>query len=265
MDTAGRRRYPRGMPRPQVHTTRDGAVAVLRLDRPPVNAVELGLAGEVEAALDEVLGGDAAALVITGTGGSFSAGLDLKVVPTYGPDEQRALLRAANRLLGKLYACRLPVVAAVNGHAIAAGCVVTLACDYRIAASGAGRLGLTEARAGIPFPAVAMTIVTAELPAHTARVLTLGARTIGPDDALRAGIVDEVVAPDAMLPRALDVARDLGGLPSESYTRIKRQLRAAPMARIADVLRRDADPLAGAWLGAETAAASAALLRGGGA
>jgi enoyl-CoA hydratase len=265
MDMARCRRYPASMAGPQVHTSRDGTVAVLRIDRPPVNAVELGLVGELEAALDEVLGSDAAALVVTGTGDSFSAGLDLKVVPTYGPDEQRAMLGGANRVLGKLYACRLPVVAALNGHAIAAGCVVALACDHRIAAAGAARIGLTEARAGIPFPAVAMAIVTAELTPAAARTMTLGARTVGPDDALRTGVVDEVVAPAALLPRALDVARDLGAMPGEAWARIKRQLRAPTIARIGDVLRRDADPLAASWLGAETAAASAALLRSGGA
>src|SRR5262249_61428695 len=95
------------------------------------------------------------ALVITGAGACFCAGLDLKRVPLYGPEEQRAMVTAINQMVTALYACPLPVVAAVNGHAIAGGLILTLACDYRIRTTATCQLGITEARAGIPFPAAA--------------------------------------------------------------------------------------------------------------
>src|SRR5437773_2029575 len=116
----------------QVVIEHDGPVAVFRLNRPPANAIDLGFAAELETALTAVASGEARAIVVTGTQECFSAGLDLKVVPRYGLEQQRAMVTAVNRLLAQLYACRLPVVAAVTGHAIAGGLVVALACDYRV-------------------------------------------------------------------------------------------------------------------------------------
>src|SRR5262249_13170753 len=117
---------------PCVTTERDGPVAVLRLDRPPVNALELGIAGDATAALDTVLGSDAGALAVPGAGRCSPAGLDLKLVPTSPADEQREMIAAANRLLAVLYTCPLPVVAAVNGNAIAGGLVIALSADHRV-------------------------------------------------------------------------------------------------------------------------------------
>ena len=240
--------------------SRDG-IAVLRFDRPPANAIELGLVRALEEALGP-LEADAGtrALVVTGQGGFFSAGLDLKVVPAYGPVDQRALVMTINRALGRLYGLGCPTVAAVNGHALAGGLVMALGCDFRIGARGAYRLGLTESRVGIPYPLVAMTVVRAELaPAVARRVVLLG-RHQTPEDALAAGILDELAPPDRVLPRALEVARELAALPRASYARIKRQLRADALDRIERALATGADPLLDGWLTSETAPAAAEVL-----
>ncbi len=246
----------------QACVERDGEVALLRIDRPPVNALELGIATELGRRLAEVEESDAGAIVLTGGGACFSAGLDLKVVPRYGPEEQRAMIAAANRLLSRLYSCPRPVVAAVNGHAIAGGFVVALACDYRVAVAAGAKLGLTEARAGIPFPAAAMTILRAELAPDAARRLTLFARNVDPPTALAYGAVDELVPAARVLERALAVARDMAAVPRETYARIKRQLRADVMARLEEIVGGGGDPLLAAWLGSEAGSAAAAVLRG---
>ena len=245
-----------------VSVERDGTVAILRLDRPPVNALELGLAAEMGRRLTEVEASDAGAIVLTGAGACFSAGLDLKVVPRYGREEQRAMVAAANRLLARLYACPRPVVAAINGHAIAGGFVIALACDYRVAVESGCKLGLTEARAGIPFPAAAMTILRAELAPAPARRLTLYARNVDPATALACGAVDELAPAARVRERALEVARDMAAIPRETYTRIKHQLRADVMARLGEIDARGADPLLAAWLDSEAGGAAAAVLRG---
>jgi enoyl-CoA hydratase len=138
--------------------------------------------------------------------------------------------------------------------------VLALACDYRVGTTAPCRLGLTEGRAGIPFPAVAMAVVRAELPPAAARRLTLVARNYDTAAALADGVLDELQPPDLVLARAEAVASDLGGIPRLAYARIKQQLRADTLAFNARVVASGTDPLADAWLTPETGAASAALL-----
>jgi enoyl-CoA hydratase len=243
--------------------TCDAGIALLRIERPPANAIELASLHEMEEALCELeRRADVRALVLTGAGSCFSAGLDLKAVPSYGPEEQRETVRAIDRTLTRLYGLPIPTVAAVNGHAIAGGLVFALACDQRIGTRAPCRIGLTEARAGIPFPAVAMAVVKAELPAPAARRLVLAARNYGPEEALADGVLDELAEPEALLERARSVAGELAAIPPEAYARIKEQLRAETLAFCRHVAQTGQDPLADAWLGAGTRAASAALLRG---
>lgn len=156
-----------------------GTVTVMRLNRPPANALELEIAQEFEAAFDATMQDPPKAIVVTGTGSFFSGGLDLKVVPSYSPEQQRAFLTVLNRAAGKLYGCPIPVVGGINGHAIAGGFVFALATDYRVGPTGAAQFGLTEARAGIPFPAAIMAIVKAELAPQDVRYTTIYARRFG--------------------------------------------------------------------------------------
>jgi enoyl-CoA hydratase len=173
-------------------------------------------------------------------------GLDLKVVPKYSPDEQRDMIRTVNRMIRGLYALARPVVAAVNGHAMAGGLVLALACDVRVATSTPCKLALTEVNVGIPFPAGPMTIVMAELPPQAARLLTLTGDAFAPPRALALGIVDEVVPPEQVLPRALERAAAFSALPG--YPRIKAQLRAAAVAELTRIIEQDDDPMLREWI-----------------
>lgn len=138
-------------------------ISVICMNRPPANAFTIGFARQFASEFRSVLETGSKALVVTGSGDFFSGGLDLRLVPSYSVEDQRAFLELVNRMMGALYACPLPVVAAVNGHAIAGAFVLALTADYRIGPRGDSRFGLTEARAGIPFPAVPAVIVRAEL------------------------------------------------------------------------------------------------------
>src|SRR5262249_57588621 len=124
----------------------------LRIARPPANAIDLELAKEFSIVLEGIdSSNEIKALIVTGTGGCFCAGLDLKALPNYSRAQQESMIMQLNHLFGALYGLRVPTIAAVNGHAIAGGVILTLACDYRIGAHGDYKLGLAEARVGVPF------------------------------------------------------------------------------------------------------------------
>lgn len=245
-----------------IQIERVGQIAVLRIDRPPANAIDLDLAGEFATALEGIETTDGiGALVVTGAGSCFSAGLDLKAVPTYDRAQQQAMVMQVNRLFGGLYGLPLPTIAAVNGHAIAGGVILTLCCDYRIGAEGGYKLGLAEARVGVPFPVAAMAIVQSELSHPVARTMVLTARNWSPPDAVSMGVLDELQPPELLLPRAIEVAQEMAALPRSVYARIKRELRGAALARIEDAIGNKNEPMLESWLSSETREASAEALK----
>jgi enoyl-CoA hydratase/carnithine racemase len=238
-----------------------GDVAIVRVDRPPANAMDPELLTDSIAATEEVAAMKPGAVVVTGRPGFFSAGADLKVVPTLDAAGQRAMVDGINGLCIAWYGLPRPVVCAVNGHAIAGGLVFALCGDYRVAAAD-GRYGLTELRAGVPYPTMAIAVVAAELSAPAARRLVLRADLVDAADLRELGAFDEVVPNDEVLDRALAVARDLASLPSSAYAATKRRLRAGPLALAARLQAGEADPLGEAWTDADTASRAASILRG---
>lgn len=221
-------------------------IALLSLTRSPVNAVDLDMVRRIDALVAEVAGDTGRGLVITGLPGHFCAGLDTRVIPSYGPAERRAILTTINRVIATLYALPVPVVVAVSGHAIGAGAVLPLTGDERIGAAGDYRLGLTEAAAGIPFPAAPLAVCRAELSAREARRLMLTSCTLSPDDAVAWGLLDEVVAADVLLDTAIERARALARQPA--FAAVKRQLRRDTIQRLEDIVEREDEPLIAHWV-----------------
>ncbi|MBI2571436.1 MAG: enoyl-CoA hydratase/isomerase family protein [Candidatus Schekmanbacteria bacterium] len=231
-----------------VDITTDHGVAILAFNRPPVNAIDLGLVRALETAYSSAVQQSGVnAIVLTGKSGIFSAGLDLKAVPAYTPEQLRELVGRINSLILSFYSCPLPMVAAIGGHAIAGGFVVALAADYRVGPEDpAAKFGLTEVRVGIPFPAGPMCLVAAELSPPVVRNLVLGGRNVGADRALSWGFLDELQPPASILSRAVEVARDFALSPRLAYERVKMQARAGTIQAIKDATA--ADPMLGDWL-----------------
>jgi enoyl-CoA hydratase len=220
-------------------------VALIRFDRPPVNAIDLAVTEELGALARALERAPPKALVLTGTGAAFSAGLDLKAVPAYAPPERKALVLSINRMVRRIYGLPCPTVAALNGHAMAGGLVMALACDLRVAAAGAAKLALSEVNVGIPFPLGPLLVVNDIASGAARRDLALFGRVFDPEGARQAGLVDEVVPPERLLARAAERARELASL--RGYAAIKAQLRAAALAELDRADAAEDDPIFKLW------------------
>jgi enoyl-CoA hydratase len=211
---------------PLVATEERDGVWILSLARPPVNAVDPRLVAALEERAATAADSPACrAVVITGRGRAFSAGIDTKVVPAYDRAERAEMIRAVNRAILGLYGLPRPTVAAVNGHALGAGLVLALACDVRLAAAGEYRIGLAEVAAGIPFPAGPLVVVQAELTPPAARTLVLGGAAFGPTDPRAMAFLDAVCPGPSLLSAAVERAR---GGPAAG---VRARQDAAPPAR----------------------------------
>jgi enoyl-CoA hydratase len=245
-----------------VRIEKSDGVATMYFDNPPVNAIELGVLGDMDEAVSYLEAEkDVRAVVFASAGDCLSAGLDLEVVPGYSPAEQRELIESINRVVHRIFSIPMPTVLAINGHAIAGGFIILMCFDYRVCTNTPCQLGVTESRLGISFPVAALKVISSGLAPHVSRRLMLTGITIGPEEALADGIVDELQPPDLVLPRAQEMAAYLAGLPQDGYAKIKRQLRNETITLIEEVMAAG-DPLLKTWIDAEAAAASLDRLAG---
>jgi enoyl-CoA hydratase len=228
-----------------IETTKDGGVAVLMLNHGPVNALDLELLTALPVALAET--GDAP-VVLTGAGRCFSAGVDLKRIVDGGAPYVEEFLPALSAAFLAVFEHPRPVVAAVNGHALAGGCVLAAACDVRFMSGGT--IGLTELAAGVPFPTVPLEIMRYAAGVAVNRMVLTAAR-LDAAQAHRIGLVDEVVTDD-LLGAAVSSASELANVPAAVYARAKRQLREPVHARIAARRELDDPGVLAMWAGQAT-------------
>jgi enoyl-CoA hydratase len=244
-----------------INVSEQAGIATVAMRRPPANAIDIPFLEQLDDVLTTIeQRPDISAMVLTGSDKVFSAGLDLKRMPDFSRAQQNRLIAVLNQALCRLYAMPMPVVAAMNGHAIAGGLVLALACDHRVAVDQDALFGLTEVRVGVPYPQAAITIVQTELAPAVARELVLVGKNHDPAEALALGMVDELRPADAVLQRSLALAQELGGAPRQGYRAIKHQLRRAALAEIQRAIA-DKDPLHDNWLSSETKAAAARMLQ----
>jgi enoyl-CoA hydratase len=230
----------------------EGPIAIVRLVRGKGNALNLDLVTALADALDRLERSPARAAIITGQGSVFGAGVDLHALVEGGPEYVGKFVPVMMRTFERLATFPKPLVAAVNGHAIAGGAILMLACDQRLLARGTARVGLTEVLVGVIFPAWALEIARFATPPQHFQTLICTGRTWLPDDCLARGLVDELVEPDRLLDRAREVAAELGAIPSAVYSATKLAVRR-PMIESAreQASRTDAAALAH-WLAPET-------------
>lgn len=226
----------------------DGIVT-LRLAHGKVSAMDLELCEEIVRQLDAAR--DARAVIFTGTGSTFSAGVDLYRLVDGGADYAYRFGPALVNMITAVFTFPRPVIAAVNGHAIAGGAIMVFASDYRIMAAGNGRIGVPELAVGVAFPSIALEVARYGIaPQHVQEIIYL-AKTVLPDEALQKGMVDEVVDPAQLEARAMEIARKLAAVPPEPFRLNKEQLRSATLAR-AKEFEKTNDEVQRIWAAPET-------------
>jgi enoyl-CoA hydratase len=202
-----------------------GAVTILRLARGKGNALNLDLVSALADALEKLERSQARAGVVTGQGNVFGAGVDLMALVEGGADYANKFVPHMMRLFERLATFPKPLVAAVNGHAIAGGAILMLACDQRLLARGKARVGLTEVLVGVLFPAWALEIARFATPPQHFPTLICTGRTWLPEESLARGLVDELVEPEHLLNRAREVAAEMGTIPPAVFARTKLAVR----------------------------------------
>ncbi|MFF5991391.1 enoyl-CoA hydratase/isomerase family protein [Prauserella flavalba] len=240
---------------PSIHLEPEGDVAVLRMEHGKANALDITLCRELSTRFEEVAeAGGYRAVVLTGTGGVFSAGVDLKRIVDGGARYVAEFLPALSDAFLSVFDFPRPVVAAVNGHAIAGGGVLAAACDHRVLNAGHGRVGWTELLVGVPFPLVAMEILRCAYGSARLPRLTFAAGTPAGQGALALGLVDELAEADAVLPRALEVARTLGAASPAAFAHTKNQIHRPYNERIGEQRAADDAKVEQLWSAPESLA-----------
>lgn len=198
-------------------------ITTLEINHGKVGAMDLELLNALHTAIKD--SHDSLALIITGKGRAFSAGVDLFRIVDDGRDYIKEFLAALDRMLESLHRFPRPVIAAINGHAIAGGCVLAAAADERYMADAGGRIGIPELMVGVPFPPLALETMRLALPAPALHDLILTGRLLSPEKAKACGLLTGVVSSSDLQNTGLQRARALASLPPESFRLTKEILR----------------------------------------
>ena len=232
----------------------------LRLNFPPVNALRHELVHALRKAVEGAPDRGARALVISGSPGFFSAGLDVVYQIERDQDAANAIFHELFAMMRAIGTSTIPVAAAVTGHAAAGGALIAMFCDYRIMADGDYKIGLTEVQVGLPVPPVIFETLSRLVGPRLAERFCVEGRMVEAREAFRVGLVDEIAAPDEVIEASIAWCRRLLDLPP----RAMRMTRAAARTEIGRIFAQfgweELDELAAGWSGAETQNAIRALV-----
>ena len=206
------------------YTSVDG-VATITLSNGKVNALSPQVITDIHAALDQAEQ-EHAVVILTGQAGILSGGYDLKVMKN-GPEAARDMVAAGSALTLRMLAHPQPIILACTGHAVAKGAFLLLACDYRIGVEGAFQIGLNEVKIGMTMHQVGIALARDRLTPAVFQRSVINAEMFGPQAALAAGFLDQVVAPDQLMATAEAMAQQFRQLNMAAHTHTKRKARKA--------------------------------------
>lgn len=235
-----------------IDVTRRGNVAVLHIAHGKANALDTELCRGITAQMERLRAPSAGAVVLTGHGTVFSAGVDLLRLLDEGVEYLNSFLPALTTMFETVFFHPQPVVAAVNGHAIAGGCVIACAADRRLMARNAGRIGVPELLVGVAFPTIALEIMRIACQPQHLEGLIYGGGTFSPEDGAALGLINELAEPPELLDQAVAAAEKLLAIPTDVFTVTKNQIRQPARERL-ERARSGFEPAVHAiWTSAET-------------
>ncbi len=214
------------------HLDQKDDLGILHLHAGGANALNYGAMAAIADGLKQAQTAKLKGLVLTGYERFFSAGLDLIAVYDYNRKQMSRFLEDFDVALQQLFGLPMPVVAAINGAATAGGCILALACDYRVMAEGPAVIGLNEIRLGLPLPASALEIARYALPTFNHALIFYSGKLFEAHEAHRLGLVHEVVAADRLLEIALARLREFSVHPGKPHATLKTTLRGAALERM---------------------------------
>lgn len=200
------------------------SVLILRLDNGKANALNASIFDEVNTLIHEFLNSESKALVLTGSTGFFSAGLELPSIINFSRNELKSFMFKFETLLMSIFTSKKPIICAINGHAIAGGLVIALQCDYRVAAEGKYKMGLLETKLGIGLPLVPLEAIKAYVPKKSWMRIAHEAELFSPATALDLGVIHEVVQLEELEQKAIIKAKQLGSIPPLAFNQVKKGL-----------------------------------------
>jgi methylglutaconyl-CoA hydratase len=215
-------------------------LATITLNRPDKrNAISTQMIAELQAALDEIEKSPARVVILTGTGKAFCAGIDLDYLQAIGRQsaaENQDDSRRIAKMFRKIWSYSRPLIAAVNGHALAGGCGIATLCDFTLAVPEA-KFGYTEVKIGF-LPAIVSVFLTRQVGEKRARDLLLTGRLVEAAEAKELGLVNELVPTENLMARAHELAATILAASPSSITRAKHLLVSAAAASVDHDLER---------------------------
>lgn len=247
---------------PTVTVRVESGIAHVTMSRAHANAIDGALVDDLSAALRAVEEDDAArAVILRGAGKLFCPGLDLQDLSALDRPSMQAFMDRFGAVVLELYTFPKPMLAALSGHALAGGLVLALAADWRVLRRGA-MVGLNEVKVGVPLPYGVAHVVRESVPAHRRTEVALLGRNFRDEEALAAGVVDEIAEPDDFEARCLERAEEFASKDSRAFAVTKRYLRSAAAERARAQGRLLVPEWIDAWFSPSTRARVAEIVAG---
>ena len=224
-----------------LHVSIDGEFATITLSRGKVNALNEPMVEEITRSFQDLaIDNEVKSIIFTGSGKFFSFGFDVPEFLSYPKSDFIRYLEKFTTLYTSLFCFPKPVVAALNGHTIAGGCMLATACDFRLMVTGKARISLNEITFGAPVPAGALEMLKYCAGPRNAQAIVYSGAMYSAEEAFQLGLVDQISSEDALAEDARKIAQELAEKDSSAFTSIKHLLRK-PVAE--QMIKREKDAI----------------------